>query len=142
MRSLEASLPLKLLKAREAVMNRFRPLLQAQDITEQQWRVLRALVEHDEMDAGELARLVALRMPSLSRILVDLAARGLLLKDRSTADRRHLQVAITTAGRELFAVMSPHSEVAYAEIEATLGDDEMRELMTRLDRLIEVLQPA
>ena len=61
MRPLGQSLPLRLLMAREAVMERFRPHLNGAGITEQQWRVLRALCEVEEMDAGELAK--AIRAP-------------------------------------------------------------------------------
>ncbi|MFT5000920.1 MAG: hypothetical protein ACI875_001925, partial [Planctomycetota bacterium] len=37
----EKSLPIMLLRAREAVMRRFRPMLRLHDLSEQQWRVLR-----------------------------------------------------------------------------------------------------
>ncbi|MCP4224610.1 MAG: homoprotocatechuate degradation operon regulator HpaR, partial [Actinomycetia bacterium] len=37
------SLPMALLQARESAMRLFRPLLAEHDLTEQQWRVLRAL---------------------------------------------------------------------------------------------------
>ena len=40
------NLPLLLLQAREAVFARFRPLLNAVGLTEQQWRVVRALLDH------------------------------------------------------------------------------------------------
>ena len=82
MRSLDHSLPLMLLRAREAVMDHFRPHLHYHGVTEQQWRVLRALVEFGSLDAGTLARRVCLLMPSLSRILRDLASAGLLKRSR------------------------------------------------------------
>ncbi len=43
MRAFSSSLPMALLRAREAVMRRFRPGLRDHGVTEQQWRVLRAL---------------------------------------------------------------------------------------------------
>jgi hypothetical protein len=48
MRDFSASLPMALLQAREAAMQLFRPLLAEHDLTEQQWRVLRALSASDE----------------------------------------------------------------------------------------------
>ena len=39
------NLPLLLLQARERVIAQFRPILKAHGLTEQQWRVLRALVD-------------------------------------------------------------------------------------------------
>ena len=43
MRSFGQSLPMELLKAREAAMARFRPMLRGHGLTEQQWRCLRVL---------------------------------------------------------------------------------------------------
>jgi homoprotocatechuate degradation regulator HpaR len=112
MRNLQQSLPLKLLMAREAVMDRFRPKLKRAGVTEQQWRVLRALSETDEMDAGELAQAICLRMPSLSRILADLNERRLVQKHLG-ADRRLRIVRATRQGRALVERLSPLSEQQY-----------------------------
>src|SRR6266849_5130597 len=43
MREFSRSLPMSLLRAREAVMRHFRPSLRDHGLTEQQWRILRAL---------------------------------------------------------------------------------------------------
>ena len=136
MRALDESLPLKLLRAREAVMDRFRPHLHANGFTEQQWRVIRALIEVETIDAGALAEAVCLRMPSLSRILADLEARALLRKVRSDADRRLVNVEITGEGRALFTRMSADSERIYQEIQDRLGDADYKALMRRLDIVI------
>lgn len=139
MRPLDQSLPLKLLRAREAVMDRFRPIFNAEGLTDAQWRVLRALMEHSPIDAGRLAKLVTLRMPSVSRILRDLEERGLLTKERSEADKRLIDVTITEAGRALFTRTAPRSELRYKQIEMALGPEAYRRLMEDLDRLIEAL---
>ncbi len=139
MRPLRQSLPLKLLKAREAVMDRFRPHLHQANVTEQQWRVIRALAENDTLDAGKLARMVTLRMPSLSRILRDLEQRGLITKQRSHDDRRLVTASITRSGRRLFNKMSQESEVIYAQIVEDLGEDYFLDLMARLDEVIGIL---
>ena len=79
LRPFEASLPMALLQAREAAMRLFRPLLAEHDLTEQQWRVLRALrAADDPVDAGELAERTFLLAPSLSRMLSNMesSARG------------------------------------------------------------------
>ena len=56
LRQFEHSLPMELLKAREAAMAKFRPMLRDHGLTEQQWRVIRALADFDRIDASELAR--------------------------------------------------------------------------------------
>src|SRR5690554_3220037 len=82
LREFSKSLPMSLLRAREAVMQHFRASLRQYDITEQQWRVLRALTSVYEIEMSELAKATFLLAPSLSRILQDLEARG-LIKRRS-----------------------------------------------------------
>jgi len=71
MREFSRSLPMSLLRAREAVMRQFRPSLRRHDLTEQQWRILRALASIDAIEVTELARVAFLLGPSLSRILRD-----------------------------------------------------------------------
>ena len=72
MRDFSRSLPMSLLRAREAVMRQFRPSLRQHGLTEQQWRILRALAATDAIEVTELARVAFLLGPSLSRILRDL----------------------------------------------------------------------
>ena len=70
MRSFSRSLPMALMRAREAVMAEFRPILASHDLTEQQWRVLRALIDEPRgTGVGELAEATFLHGPSVSRIV-------------------------------------------------------------------------
>ena len=64
------SLPIALLRARETVMHRFRPLLASHDLTEQQWRVIRVLGETSPLDASDVAERACILAPSLTRIIV------------------------------------------------------------------------
>jgi homoprotocatechuate degradation regulator HpaR len=139
MRSLEQSLPLRLLQAREVVMDLFRPHLHAHGVTEQQWRVLRALAETSGLDAGMLARHVCLLMPSLSRILRDLSKAGLLTRRQNPADRRVAIVSLTPKGFALFEEMSRESELVYARVEKAIGSSVYNKLMKDLGDLIEIL---
>ena len=139
MRSLNQSLPLKLLMAREAVMERFRPHLLKAGVTEQQWRVLRALCETEEIEAGELAEAICLKLPSLSRIIADLSKRGLIQKRNGTEDKRRRLVSILPDGRALVDAMAVHSEVEYKKIQKDLGEMAYRTFMSQLDMVIERL---
>ena len=69
LRSFDRSLPMALLRAREAVMKKFLPSLRANNLSSQQWRVIRALREKDGQDLSELSARCFLLMPSLSHIL-------------------------------------------------------------------------
>ena len=135
MRSFERSLPMALLRAREAVMGRFRPMLKNNGVTEQQWRVIRALIAGGEMDASALADQCWILMPSLSRILKSLEARGLIARRRVDSDLRRTIISVTDKGRALFARIAPQSEVAYAEIAEAVGSENIEALYALLQEL-------
>ena len=137
LRSAKRSLPILLLRAREAMMTRFRPILAAQDVTEQQWRVLRVLAEESGLDASDVAQRAAILAPSLSRIIISLERRGLILRARDRIDGRRVRLSITGKGRAIIAAVSPHSEAIYADLEARYGVARLESLLSLLDELID-----
>ena len=128
LRDFRHSLPMELLKAREAAMSRFRPMLRENGLTEQQWRVIRALAEFDRIDAGELAQRSFLLAPSLTRILQHLEAEGLIQREADSSDQRKSVLRLTAAGRRLFDRIAPESEARYADIEASFGKERLEAL--------------
>src|SRR6184192_4380712 len=95
MREFSRSLPMSLLRAREAVMRQFRPSLRNHGLTEQQWRILRALTAVQAIEVTELARMAFLLGPRLSRILRDLQARQLIERKTAEVDQRRAVVSIS-----------------------------------------------
>ncbi|MGR8950055.1 MAG: MarR family transcriptional regulator, partial [Gammaproteobacteria bacterium] len=81
LRGIEQSLPMALLKAREAAMAQFRPMLRSHDLTEQQWRVIRVLAAFPKIDAGEIVKRSFLLAPSLTRILQHLEAEQIVHRE-------------------------------------------------------------
>lgn len=142
MRDFSRSLPMALLRAREAVMDRFRPSLRDFGVTEQQWRVLRALYGRGEIETGALARLCCLLTPSLSRILKHLESAGLVERRAAPTDQRRSLVALAPAGLALLERSAPLSEAEYRAIEASFGEARLAALYATLDELIEVLETS
>jgi homoprotocatechuate degradation regulator HpaR len=135
MRDFSRSLPMALLRAREAVMRQFRPSLRRHDLTEQQWRILRALAAVDAIEVTELARTAFLLGPSLSRILRDLEARGLIERRSARDDLRRGVVSISEKGVKLMSVVAPSSEAIYAAITRRYGTRKLAELQDMLSAL-------
>ncbi len=135
MREFSRSLPMSLLRAREAVMRQFRPSLRRHDLTEQQWRILRALAAIDTIEVTELARTAFLLGPSLSRILRDLDARGLIERKTAKTDLRRGVVSISEKGLKLMEVVAPSSEAIYAAITKRYGAKKLVELQNMLGAL-------
>jgi len=135
-RRFSESLPMLLLRAREAAMGHFRPVLKAHGLTEQQWRALRALDELGELTAAGLARECALLAPSMTRIIRHLTREGLVLAQRSRVDQRELRLRIAARGKRLVDRIGPEIELAYAEIREQMQPEHMATLYRELKRLI------
>jgi homoprotocatechuate degradation regulator HpaR len=135
MREFSRSLPMSLLRAREAVMRQFRPSLRQHGLTEQQWRILRALTAVETIEVTELARVAFLLGPSLSRILRDLEARQLIEREVAKADLRRAMVSISAKGLKLIEAVAPTSEMIYAEITKRYGARKLGELQDMLSAL-------
>jgi homoprotocatechuate degradation regulator HpaR len=135
MREFSRSLPMSLLRAREAVMRQFRPSLRDHGLTEQQWRILRALAAVDAIEVTELAHVAFLLGPSLSRILRDLEARRLIERKVAKADLRRAVVSISAKGLKLIEAVAPNSEAIYAAITKRYGARRLAELQDMLHAL-------
>ncbi|MDH4073920.1 MAG: homoprotocatechuate degradation operon regulator HpaR [Gammaproteobacteria bacterium] len=133
LRDFEHSLPMELLKAREAAMARFRPMLRDHGVTEQQWRVIRALAHYEKIDASELARRSFLLAPSLTRILQYLEGEKLVRRLPDKKDQRRSVLMLTASGRKLFSEVAPDSAALYGDIEEKFGSE-------RLELLYELLE--
>ena len=130
------SLPIALLRAREKVMERFRPLLQRHGVTEQQWRVIRVLDEAPGIDMGALAEAANILAPSLSRMIKGLEDRGLVEVRRTTNDGRRASLRLTQIGAELIRTVAPESSAIRAELEARVGAERIETLLDQLDALL------
>lgn len=128
-------MPIALLRAREAVMTHFRPMLAAHDITEQQWRVIRVLAEYETVDATEMAERAFVLAPSLTRIIRSLEERGLINKAKDAKDGRRVLLAITAAGMAIINEIAPESRQIYRRIEERFGHERTEQLLDMLDEL-------
>lgn len=128
-----------LLRTREAVMRRFRPGLRDHGVTEQQWRILRALAGQMPLEVTTLAMRTCLLTPSVSRILPDLQARGLVERRPDASDLRRSLVVLTATGVKLITAHAPQSEQVYSTIEQRFGAERLDQLFRLLRQLEEAL---
>jgi homoprotocatechuate degradation regulator HpaR len=132
------ALPMALLRAREAVMTRFRPMLAAHDINEQQWRVIRVLGEVDSLDASEVALRANILAPSLTRMIKTMTERGLIERAKDSSDGRRVMLSIAPKGRDLLAAVAPDSAAIYRQLEAEYGPERTAQLIDLLIALAEL----
>lgn len=134
LREYEKSLPIALLRAREATMRKFKPHADANGLTIQQWRVIRALADSGPLDSKTLAERCVILPPSLTRIFRTLQAKG-LIRDAPTKDARRHAVELTTEGMALYEKMASASESIYQDLEDAFGADRMTRLLQLLTEL-------
>lgn len=142
-RPFNQSLPMLLMKAREGVMRRFRPHLRSHGLTDQQWRILRALAEEDRIELLEISHRCMIQPPSLSRTVPALAERGLVRREEHPSDRRRTLVSLTDEGRELFDLMSIESARIYHQLTEDIGGAEkLAEIYRLLQDLIDEVESS
>ena len=117
-------------------MAHFRPILHAHSVTEQQWRIIRTLEDHGQLEPRRLAQLCALLSPSLTGILRRLEQSGLVERRRVAEDRRRVNLRLTPKGRALFEQMLPQVESKYQEFETQVSPDKLEHLNRLLDEVI------
>jgi homoprotocatechuate degradation regulator HpaR len=141
LRDFSTAIPMALLRARQAAIGHFRPVLRECDLTEQQWRVLRALSSSSRIEVLDLARLTFLKPTSLSRILPKLERRGLCRRRKSKVDQRRVLIELAPAGWKLLKKLGPTYGAAYDEITRRFGKQRLA-LFVRLAREFEAAMAA
>jgi homoprotocatechuate degradation regulator HpaR len=130
------NLPLLLLQVRERIIGHFRPVLNAHGITEQQWRIVRLLLDAGPLEPREICELCTLSSPSLAGVLARMEETDLVKRQRLPYDQRRLRVSLTRRSRALAVRMAPQIEAVYARVEGKLGKKACRRLYETLDDVL------
>ena len=130
------NLPLLLLQARERVLARLRPMLNAHGLTEQQWRIVRALHEAGAMEPRQIVSRCHISSPSLTGMLARMDELGLVQRQRLAHDQRRVMVALTARSQALLVAMAPQVEALYQAIETHIGAAFIGGFYAALDELI------
>lgn len=119
-------------------MTFFRPVLQQAEFTEQQWRVLRVLNDHEELEAKQLADLCCILSPSLTRIINRFVEEGMVIRKRSSEDQRITLLSLTDEAKLLVKDFRPNVDAAYKQLIDKLGEKKLKELSHLLKDVIEL----
>ena len=133
-------MPLLMLQARESVMTHFRPILNAHGVTEQQWRIVRLLLDSRPMEPREISRLCGISSPSLVGVMTRMEEMGLITRKRMVHSQRRLMVSLTAKSRSLAARMAPEIDATYGRIEERVGIESCDRLYELLDAVIAALR--
>jgi homoprotocatechuate degradation regulator HpaR len=129
------NLPHLLLQSRETLMARFRPVLNQHGLTEQQWRILRVLLDEDGLEPRQLCERCLISSPSIAGVLMRMEEAGLIKRERMSHDQRRVKVTITANTKKLGKRIAPMIEREYQELEKRVGVRQLQQVYDALDTL-------
>lgn len=130
------NLPQLFLKARECLMAHFRPILNHYGLTDQQWRILRSLDEHEQLEPREICSLCQIHSASMTGVLARMEALALIQRSRVAGDQRRVGVRLAAKGDQLVREMAPLIDSQYQLIEEAIGTDILADLFSSLETFV------
>lgn len=132
------NLPQLFLKARESLMAHFRPILKHFGLTDQQWRILRALDEYSQLEPREICSLCQIHSASMTGVLGRMEELALIQRSRVAGDQRRVVVRLAPKGDQLVNEMAPLIDLQYQQIEQAFGKEIFDDLFNALETFIGV----
>jgi MarR family transcriptional regulator, organic hydroperoxide resistance regulator len=139
-RERQTSLIELLARAEHALARGFRAQIRDHGISSTEWRVMEALVECDGASMTELGEQVALKQPTLSKMIDRMAKVGLVERRVADEDRRRTLVHLTARGRRVVAPLLVEARAYDAAVSKSFGEAPSRELKAALLDLIRLVQ--
>lgn len=112
----EKTLPMMLHRTLDSVMPLYRKVFKQHKISEQQWRILRALSDTNGCTSADLAAITLLPKPSMVGIVDRMESKGLLIRERSREDRRKVYIRLTQQGLIMQAKLIPQIDEVYSKM--------------------------
>ena len=109
----------------------------AEDVTEEHWRILQLLSDEQGRSMGELAELVLLNHPALTKNIDKLVGRGLVQRAADAVDSRKVLVYISNRGLDTVARLKKSVDSHHDEVEEALGSRKTIQLKRLLEEFIE-----
>jgi homoprotocatechuate degradation regulator HpaR len=110
-------------------------MLNEAGVTEQQWRVLRALLGDGPLEPRHIVEICCLSSASLVGILARMEDLGLVTRERMEGDQRRVLVSVSAKGQRLADRLAPRIESIYSQLESDIGLDIAETLYETLDAM-------
>lgn len=100
-----------------------------------EWRLVAVIAESEGLTQQALGRATRMDKVTVSRAAAALAERGLVARTPNPDDQRSHLLALTAAGRELYAEVAPKALEMETRIFGSFSSEEIAALNAMLDRL-------
>lgn len=135
--STQKNIPLLLMRVRESMMRNFRPILTEWNLTEQQWRILRALYESHPLEPRELCEICCILSPSMAGILKRMEELNLIIKIPSKTDKRRVLVEMAPDVESMVKKILAANMQAYDTFAKEMGEKLLADLETNLVAILQ-----
>ncbi|MBX9633237.1 MAG: MarR family transcriptional regulator [Burkholderiales bacterium] len=132
-----ASLTYLLAQANRVVSGALERSLAAEGAQVEHWRILEVLSDEQGRSMGELAQLVLMNHPALTKMMDRMVSRGWAHRAADDADSRRVLVFITDEGLEFVARLRERVESYQESLFDSIGDrraDQLKKLLNTLIR--------
>ncbi len=106
-------------------------------VQKEEWRVLEVLSDERGRSMGELAAVVAMNHPTLTKLIDRMVAKSWVLRNVDAADSRRVLVYITDVGLATMVRLEAPLEAHEQTLTSALGERKARQLRSLLAELIE-----
>lgn len=109
----------------------------AEDVTEEQWRILQVLSDECGRSMGDLAELVLMYHPALTKNIDRMVSRNLVQRAADAQDNRKVLVYISDLGLEVVSRLKKSVDAHHGALEVTMGPRKVEQLKKLLKQFIE-----
>ena len=132
------TLPMQLYRTLDAIMPEYRNLFAKNNLTEQQWRILRVLWADNNITVAKLSEKTLLPAPSLVGILDRLVKKDLINRSRSKKDRREVKITLTQNGQKLQEAVAPRVLEIHIKLKSKVSISEWNQMEVVLHKFTQV----
>lgn len=111
------------------------------EFTEEHWRILQVLSDEQGRSMGELAELVLLNGPALTKNIDKLVSRGLVQRAADPADNRRVLVFVSDLGLETLTRLKQRIDAHHESVQEAFGPRKTDQLKRLLESFIAGSRP-
>ena len=134
--SIEDHVPYLLAQAHRNIHLGLDKILKNEGVQVEHWRILTVISDEAGRSMGDLAKIVLMNHPALTKMLDRMVAKGLIHRLPDPEDHRRMLVYITNQGLELYARLHAHANKYNDAFYANLGPEKITQLKSLLEELI------
>lgn len=101
------------------------------------WRILETLETDQRLTMGQLAEVVLMNPPTLTKLVDRMVSDGLVHRQVAQADQRQINVLPTALGKKRMLQIRQEVQAQDAEFQSLLGEDEAHKLIELLRGVVQ-----